>query len=211
MYINNSTIIPLNGDLRVSTQTNMPKAKLIATAANLVYRQGWNATGINQILGEAKVPKGSFYYYFQSKEDLGVAIVKYHIDAFEVLYAQTLLNTSQSGKASLVSFFENSVNNFKELGLRWGCPVGSFSNEVADTTEKIAEACRAYMTRFLDVLQQALARGQGDGSITNKADAALLAQQINNIWQGTLLNMKTLRSDQPLHAGTVLVTMLLAG
>lgn len=195
----------------MSTQTNMPKAKLIATAATLVYRQGWNATGINQILGEAKVPKGSFYYYFQSKEDLGVAIVKFHCETFEGLYAETLLNLALSGRDAVLRYFESSVNRFKETGLRWGCPVGSFSNEVADTTEKIADACRGFATRFHEVLKQTIERGQGDGSVTNKIESGTLALQISNTWQGSLLNMKTLRSEEPLDAATQLVARLLAG
>lgn len=190
-------------------QASMPKTKLVATAANLVYHQGWNATGINQILNEAKVPKGSFYYYFQSKEDLGVAIIQYHAEQYELIYSATMLNPQLSGRDGLTKYFLDAAERFKQEGLRWGCPVGTFSNEVADTTEKIADACREFMTRFFEVVSLAIKRGQADGSIKTTANPITVALQISSVWQGTLLNMKTLHAVDPLQAGVDLIASLL--
>src|SRR4051812_6995061 len=78
----------------MAKNTQLSKDKLVETAAALIYRQGWNATGINQILTEAAVPKGSFYYYFESKEDLGVAIVRHHGRRQAQAFAQTLANVA---------------------------------------------------------------------------------------------------------------------
>ena len=47
--------------------------QIIATATRLFQSQGYNQTGVNQIIEEAKVAKASLYYHFPSKEDLGVA------------------------------------------------------------------------------------------------------------------------------------------
>jgi len=43
------------------------------TTYDLFYRQGYRATGINQIIAESGVAKASFYSYFPSKEDLLLA------------------------------------------------------------------------------------------------------------------------------------------
>ena len=48
---------------------------LIRVGRDLIVRQGFNATGLSDILTTAGVPKGSFYYYFESKEDFGLAII----------------------------------------------------------------------------------------------------------------------------------------
>jgi AcrR family transcriptional regulator len=53
-----------------------PKDRILTTAYNLFYTQGYNATGINQILEEANVAKASLYKHFGSKEDLGVEYIK---------------------------------------------------------------------------------------------------------------------------------------
>jgi TetR/AcrR family transcriptional repressor of nem operon len=187
----------------------MPKSKLIETAADLVYRQGWNATGINQILGEAKVPKGSFYYYFHSKEELGVAIVKFHAERQAEVFRQTFLNEEMNGRESIEKYFTTELDLFKTDGLKFGCPVGTFSNEVADTIEKIAAACRECFQAFQKAIEQAITRGQKDGSVAASKPANELSMQIQALWQGSLLSMKTMKSELPLQVGYQLIRAIL--
>jgi AcrR family transcriptional regulator len=52
------------------------REQIIETADRLFYKQGYNLTGINQIIEEAGVAKASLYYHFPSKEDLCVAYLK---------------------------------------------------------------------------------------------------------------------------------------
>ncbi len=49
------------------------KERIIETASDLFYNQGFNQTGINQIIAEAGVAKASMYQHFRSKEDIAVA------------------------------------------------------------------------------------------------------------------------------------------
>lgn len=53
-----------------------PRDRIVQTASGLFGRQGYNSTGINQIISEAKVAKASFYQYFKSKDDLCVEYLK---------------------------------------------------------------------------------------------------------------------------------------
>ena len=48
-----------------------PKAALVDGATRLILEQGYHQTGIQDVLQAAGVPKGSFYYYFPSKEAFG--------------------------------------------------------------------------------------------------------------------------------------------
>jgi AcrR family transcriptional regulator len=49
------------------------RSRIIDTASRLFYSQGYNSTGINQVIKEANVAKSSLYQYFPSKDDLLVA------------------------------------------------------------------------------------------------------------------------------------------
>ena len=52
------------------------RERLIATASRLFYEQGYNRTGINQILQESGVAKASMYDHFRSKEEICVAYLQ---------------------------------------------------------------------------------------------------------------------------------------
>src|SRR5699024_4987221 len=53
-----------------------PKKRLLETASDLFYRQGYNNTGINQVIDEADVAKASLYQHFGSKEELCIAYLE---------------------------------------------------------------------------------------------------------------------------------------
>ncbi|KXH80419.1 TetR/AcrR family transcriptional regulator [Chryseobacterium kwangjuense] len=53
-----------------------PRERILEITFDLFGRQGYNSTGINQIISEAKVAKASFYQHFKSKEDLCVEFLK---------------------------------------------------------------------------------------------------------------------------------------
>jgi len=52
------------------------KERIIETASRLFYYNGYNQTGINQIIEEASVAKASMYVHFRSKEDIAVAYLQ---------------------------------------------------------------------------------------------------------------------------------------
>jgi len=51
------------------------RKRILDRAAGVIYRQGFGATTIADILDAAGVGKGNFYHYFQGKEDFGIAII----------------------------------------------------------------------------------------------------------------------------------------
>lgn len=193
----------------MSTQTQLAKAKLIETAAALVHRQGWTATGINQILVDSEVPKGSFYYHFKTKEELGAAIIRYHGAAARSSYAATLLNRSLSGRDALKRYFEQALELHRSQEWRWGCPVGSFAAEIGTLAEKINVACREVLSEGVEALSDAIARGQQDSSIRAVAPAQELGQAVSFLWQGALVFAKTQAKEEPLLIATRQIGLLL--
>ena len=54
------------------------RQRLIECAAELFWKNGYSATGISEILKQTGLPKGSFYFYFKSKDELAVAVTEYY-------------------------------------------------------------------------------------------------------------------------------------
>ncbi len=55
------------------TEKQKPRDRILETAHRLFHSQGFNSTGINQVVKEAGVAKASLYEHFQSKENLAIA------------------------------------------------------------------------------------------------------------------------------------------
>ena len=68
------------------------RQRLIECAAELFWKNGYSATGISEILKQTDLPKGSFYFYFKSKDDLATAVTEY--------YQKILLEQFQNSSAA---------------------------------------------------------------------------------------------------------------
>ncbi len=53
------------------------RENIIKTAAELFYRNGYNSTGINEIIQKSGIAKATLYNHFKSKEELCLSYLKY--------------------------------------------------------------------------------------------------------------------------------------
>jgi AcrR family transcriptional regulator len=132
-----------------------PKERILVQASVLFHKQGYNSTGINQIIEEAKVAKASFYQHFKSKEDLGVAFLnRRHFYWFEELQNFTSdKNNQQSKVISSFDFliFMNEKENFR------GCSFLNLLSEIPSDNIKILQVIQNHKSDlrnyFLDILK----------------------------------------------------------
>ena len=82
-----------------------PRERIIETAQSLFFAQGYKATGINQIIKEAKVAKASFYDHFPSKDDLGEAYLNLSSEMVFNRFAD-VINSKSNPKEGLLGLFD---------------------------------------------------------------------------------------------------------
>lgn len=109
--------------------------KIIDTAGRLFYKQGFNATGINQVIEEADIAKASLYKHFESKNDLMVAYLQgLHQSWYERL--ETEIAKIADPKEKLLALFDHHEHRqqFREFG---GCPFIKANNEAGESDPRI--------------------------------------------------------------------------
>ncbi|MBS1918003.1 MAG: TetR/AcrR family transcriptional regulator [Bacteroidetes bacterium] len=88
----------------MTTADTSVRRQIINTADRLFYKQGYNLTGINQIIEEAGVAKASLYYHFPSKEDLCVAYLKLRGEKWSAMLAKYIEGVSDPREAIIKCF-----------------------------------------------------------------------------------------------------------
>lgn len=173
--------------------------EIIQAGTAMIALQGYNATGIDAILKAASVPKGSFYHYFKSKEDFGLAV----IDRFSASFEQRLTTFLDDAEVTPL----NRIRNFLESGLlrisqnqcTRGCLLGNLGQELADQNERfrarLEEAFVLWQQRFAACLGEA----QQCGELPATLDTWLLAGHILSGWEGAILRAKVMKSPQPMR------------
>lgn len=180
--------------------SRMTKDALLEAGARFMLEKGYNHTGIQEVLESTGVPKGSFYHYFESKEDFGLQVIDY----FDQNYGEKLQHYLEDKQFNAVERLKNycseSMGKFEQNKCRNGCLIGNLSQEMSDQSEllraKLEEVLTKWRNRFADCIKE----GQDNGLIRRDLDAIELAEFFQSGWHGALLRAKTTKTTAPQQA-----------
>jgi TetR/AcrR family transcriptional regulator, transcriptional repressor for nem operon len=110
-----------------STPEKGKRARLIASARELVHRQGVERPTLAEIAAAADVPPGNVYYYFKTKDQLIEAVIESR--ETEVRELLESLDRRRSPAARLKALAGNWLE-VKDLVAAEGCPLGTLSVEL---------------------------------------------------------------------------------
>src|SRR5271155_2844904 len=91
---------------RVSTKQET-KTALLQTGMEVMMEKGYTNTGIQEVLTSLGVPKGSFYHYFDSKENYAIAIIQHFDEEYSADLQRTLTNTKETPLQRLRTYCES--------------------------------------------------------------------------------------------------------
>jgi AcrR family transcriptional regulator len=132
------------------------RERIIGASAELMRLQGYNATGIKQIVAAAKAPFGSIYHHFPGgKEQLGAEAVRVSGKLYEELIP-AVFDPAPDLPTAVRMFFAGAGEHLVETGFQDACPIATIALEVSSTSEPLRLACadvfdswvRAGMPRF---------------------------------------------------------------
>jgi len=175
------------------------KQRLLAAGLRLMLEHGYNGLGIQQILTETDVPKGSFYHHFASKEDFALQIVDAYVADVHALLDATLADGRRAPLDRVRNFFEQVREVYEAQGYL-GCLLGALGQELAGTSEvfrRKIDGCVATLARRLAVCLEE-ARTRGDLPATT--NTIQMAEVLVDAWEGAALRTRLARSGQPLEA-----------
>ncbi|HQP26163.1 MAG TPA: TetR family transcriptional regulator C-terminal domain-containing protein [Smithellaceae bacterium] len=176
------------------------REEIIRKGAELIHAQGFNATGLQQILQVANIPKGSFYFYFKSKEDFGMEVIDYFNEMINGIFTKYLTDRKIPPMKRLENLFDCFANIFQKSGFTLGCPIGNLSQELADTNERLRLHLEGVIEKLVAQVESCLKEAQADGSLPMNLNAADTAHFIFDGFEGAVLHMKVVKSIEPFHA-----------
>lgn len=179
--------------------------RLIRAGLEAVLEGGWAGTGIDKVLSSVNVPKGSFYYYFESKDDFGFAL----LESYQIFYLKRLERCfgepTDAPAATLAhrmqAFLDESIQGMKRFRWRRGCLVGALGQELGALHVAFRRRLEASLAQWEEILGAALQRAQARGEIKASLDPDRMARSFWASWEGAVLRARLSRSPDPLvHA-----------
>lgn len=177
---------------------NDTQQHIITVGADLISIHGFGSTGLNKILSEAKVPKGSFYHYFKSKNDFGLAVIETYAKDYEARMDETLANEKLEPVDRLRSYLRRSVEDLKSCDFSKGCLIGNLGQEMASQSVVFRERLNDIFSDWEQRIARCLKAAQEAHQIQQCIDTEQMGAFILSGWQGALLRAKVQRSMLPL-------------
>src|SRR6266404_5145155 len=163
-----------NADAR-SNPKAPTKATLVDAGLHLMLEKGYHHTGIQEVLQAAGVPKGSFYYYFPSKEAFGREVIAQFAAAYVERLERWLGETTQSPLTRLHRHLDETLTHFERRGCRGGCLIGNLSQELADQSVPFGAQLEAVFADWRERYARLFREAQAVGELRADLDPQQLA------------------------------------
>ena len=179
----------------MGTKGSVNRQRIVDAADHLFYSRGYNQTSFSDISDETGIPRGNFYYYFKTKEDILAAVVEARLSGFrEMLKAcEAASNDPQERLLGLTRF---PIEREQEV-LKYGCPIGTLSSELAK--EQDTEISQAKLTAVFDLLKNWIE--QQLSQLGKEERAADIALNLLAKMQGVIMIANVYKDTAFLHAG----------
>jgi len=172
--------------------TNQSKERILAAAKELFLAGGYAATTVDAICEKAGLTKGSIYYFLDSKEDLGLAVL-------DCSLRRGLQMLASGPYVRIVDPFEKAFAFLKHLEKRspelWnkGCLLGSFALELADTNSRMQQAVARVFQALADEIAAKLQPIAARCAWKRGPSASELAETLLGTIQGSIILAKAHR------------------
>lgn len=148
---------------------------LIRSGLELLTQNGFLATGVDAIVKNANVPKGSFYYYFKSKEDYAQTVLNAYDSFFEHKLKKHLHESSCTPMVRLENFINDACEGIKKYNFTRGCLVGNMMQESPGLPQSFIKVLQNILESWQALVAACLSDALSSGEISSNMNNTQLA------------------------------------
>ena len=181
------------------------RARVLETTLDLMEKQGFHNTGLQQIIKESGTPKGSLYFHFpEGKDQIAALALAQGAGVIQALIEQAF-SVSASPRQALDLMVKGLTARLVESDYHKGCPVATVALEVGSNHPQVKQACESAYNSWLTVIASGL-KEAGLSPARARKESTLALSMI----EGALILAKVHRDPAPLKQVAKAMTERLA-
>ena len=183
---------------KTDAQLQPTRQRLVRAGIEKLTEQGFASTGIDQVLKQVGVPKGSFYHYFASKDVFVEAVIVGYGEYFAAKLERCLGNQDRSPLQRLHDFIEDGRQGLLRYEFKRGCLVGNLGQEIGATHAHLRPLLESVFTAWEQRVAQCLQEAQSASELSPNLDCQAMAQYFWMAWEGAILRAKLTQNAGPI-------------
>ncbi|CEL83248.1 transcriptional regulator TetR family protein [Klebsiella quasipneumoniae] len=172
---------------------------LIRSGLEVLTETGYLAAGIDAVIKNIAVPKGSFYHCFKSKEAFGLVVLAAYGDYFAHKLDKFLLDDAVPPLERMAAFVRDAGQGMEKYQFRRGCLVGNLLQEAPLLPEAFTQRLQAILAAWEARVARCLHEAQAAGAIASGTSPEALAQVFWIGWEGAVMRARLVQSAAPLN------------
>jgi len=181
------------------------RSRIVETASNLFYKNGYNSTGINEIISESGVAKATLYNHFKSKDDICIAFLDYKHSAF-MKDIEGFTNKKEKGSPQILALFDYLQLFFqdKEFNGCWGIKTVA---EIPQDNQKIRKKLQEQKNEFLKLISALVAKNLKNN---NQEEITITARRIYLMYESAVVESHLHQNDWPIKEAKEICLQIIA-
>ena len=175
------------------------RENILDAGLRVMFRQGYNGTGVRDVCAAANAPQGSFTNHFRSKEAFALEVLDRYFAYVQTLVADALDDPKRSPRQRLKRYLDVITGKLAADEFMRGCLIADFSLEATPHSEKLRQRLLGIFAEWRVPFAACIAEAQAAGEIDKTFAADELADFLLASWHGAILRMKVERSAAPLR------------
>lgn len=179
--------------------------KIIATASNLFYKNGYNSTGINEIIAESGIAKATLYNHFKSKDDLCLAYLNSRHSAF-MSEIEAFTKSKAKGLPQLLALFDYLQLFFKNEDFN-GCWSIKTVAEIPRDNERVRNELQGHKKEFLELIVSLVAKNLEHN---NQEEITTTAKHIYLLYESAVVESHLHQNDWPIREAKQICSQIIS-
>src|SRR4030095_9972202 len=188
------------------------KERILDAAEDLMLAKSFHSVGLDAILSAVKVPKGSFYHYFPSKEQFGVELIRHYVSETTAFKRRMLLTDQLSDNPyeRMVTYCNGAVAKSAECSCQPACLITKLCAEVATMSGDMRNEVAQGMKDWCEIYAKVVEEGQRKRVIRADLKPKVAGYVLHDVWLGAMQRMMVERNVAPLRNAAAFVQSYLA-
>lgn len=179
-------------------KNNTTKQRVVEAALYLFWKNGYAATGMAEILERAETKPGSFYYFFKTKEELLLAVLRLYVETLYPVVMDPVFAETDDPVERVFGVLAFYRRNLIATGCTYGCPIGRLALEIGEEQAEVHRLLSDNFDGWTAAVEGCL-KDAGE-RLPPGTDLASLAQFVLTVMEGGVMQARAHRSLAPFDA-----------
>jgi TetR/AcrR family transcriptional regulator, transcriptional repressor for nem operon len=166
------------------------KTKILDSAQSLMVEKGFVASTVDDICAKAGVTKGSFFYYFKDKEELGKSVALHFACCQQEMIQESCCPQDEPDPLKRIYNLLDLVHESSNDPQNKGCLIGIFSQELSESHPNIRKVCEKIFNGFIAELKKDFTQAKEKYAPKASFKPEELAEYFLATIQGSLILMR---------------------